>query len=68
MIGYIWYSRTALLPIGKRIKDYKWVYPLKTFKPSADVAKVFFEEGDVLDTEPSDQSFYVNHFTILELV
>lgn len=72
MIGYIQYSRVALLPIGKKIRQCRFIYSsLTEFNPNNPyIAKVFFEKQDILniDRRSAGPAFYVSHFTILELV
>lgn len=68
MIGYIWYSRTALLPIGKKLQDCRWVYPQKTYICSSDKAKVSVNEIDILSWDSYSGACLVSCLTILELV
>lgn len=70
MIGYISYSgyRRSKLLIGKRVEFYCWVFLRKESCHYWDIAKVSFESKDVDSEDPKDQSFYVNHLTLIELV
>lgn len=67
MIGYVSYRHVQELPVGQRSQLRKWVYPLKTFGPNSDTAKVFFEEKDVAGYDRYDHSYLVTHLTVLEL-
>lgn len=71
MIGYISYTayRRSKLLVGKRTELSTWVFLQKESCFSyCDKAKVSFDVEDVEEMDFEDQSFYVNHLTLLELI
>ena len=71
MIGYITYTayRRSKLLVGKRTEMSIWVFSHKESCVSyCDMAKVSFDRQDVEEVDSRDQSFYVNHLTLIELV